>query len=114
MDNITVYRIERLLEQKQISKINFLSSLGYGKNAFSDWKRGFTKSYTKRLPEIAEFLGTTTDYLVGSTDDPSIKKDAPIQMDERKLKILEKYDQLSDENKAVVDAFIEGILLSRG
>lgn len=62
----------------------------------------------------ADILDTTAEYLLGKTDDPEQKKDAPIQMDERKLKILEKYDQLSDENKAVVDAFIEGILLSRG
>nr|WP_317284818.1 S24 family peptidase [uncultured Dysosmobacter sp.] len=47
------------MEQKQ-----FASILGTTDKTVSAWRTGRSKSYTKYLPQIAEALGTTTEYLL--------------------------------------------------
>lgn len=69
--NITLSRILALIEQQCKYENQFLSDMGYGKSIISDWKSGKSKSYLKKLPEIANYLGTTSAYLLGETDDPT-------------------------------------------
>lgn len=38
------------------------------KNTFTNWKSCRNTSYKKYLPEIAEFLGVSVDYLLGKTE----------------------------------------------
>ena len=38
--------------------------MGVSPQKVSEWKSGKAKSYTKRIPQIAEALGTTTEYLL--------------------------------------------------
>lgn len=47
------------MEQKK-----FASLVGVSPQKVSEWKSGKAKSYTKRIPQIAEALGTTTEYLL--------------------------------------------------
>nr|WP_326189898.1 S24 family peptidase [uncultured Oscillibacter sp.] len=47
------------MEQKQ-----FASILGTTDKTVSAWRTGRSKSYTKYLPQIADALGTTTEYLL--------------------------------------------------
>lgn len=54
-----------LLEKQGKKQKDLTDFLGISKNAFTDWKSGRIKSYTKHLPKIAEFLGVSTDYLLG-------------------------------------------------
>lgn len=41
-----------------------MNYLGLKKNVFSEWKAGRARSYMKYLPEIAEFLGVSVDYIL--------------------------------------------------
>lgn len=61
----TLDKICTLLEQQGKKQKDLTDFLGISKNSFTDWKSGRIKSYTKHLPKIAEFLGVSTDYLLG-------------------------------------------------
>lgn len=64
----TLYRIKQLLEQHKATQKELCDYLGLGKNTFSDWLGGRSKSYLKLLPQIAEYFGVSVDYLLGKTD----------------------------------------------
>lgn len=60
----TVERIFALVKDAQINQQTFASLIGVSEDIVSDWRCGRSKSYTRRLPRIAETLGTTTEYLL--------------------------------------------------
>ena len=60
----TVDRIFDLLNKSGLSQQDFASQIGVKKNAVSRWKTRELQSYTKYLPQIAEALDTTTEYLL--------------------------------------------------
>lgn len=59
-----------LLKQSSHTQKELTDYLGLEKSTFSSWKSGKSQSYNKYIPQIAEFLRTTPDYLLGWTDDP--------------------------------------------
>ena len=74
----TLNKISELLKERKISQSELCSFLGIKKNAYTNWKSGHTSSYKKYLPQIADYLNCSVDYLLGreessndsSTPDP--------------------------------------------
>jgi len=64
----TLGKILYLLRKNGISEMEFANKLSISRSTVTDWKRGKTKSYNKRLPKIAEILGVDTDYLIDTND----------------------------------------------
>lgn len=62
----TIDMICELLEKQNKSQKDLADHLGIGKNRITDWKAGRIHSYTKYLPQIAEYLGVSVDYLLGN------------------------------------------------
>lgn len=60
----TAERIFELLKATGMEQKKFASLVGVSPQKVSEWKSGKAKSYTKRIPQIAEALGTTTEYLL--------------------------------------------------
>lgn len=69
----TIDRILELLQEQGKKQKDLTDHLGVSKNRLTDWKAGRVKSYQKYLPQIAEYLGVSVDYLLGKTE---IKKGA--------------------------------------
>ncbi len=64
------------IKEKNISQKELCEHLNIKKHAFSDWKSGRTTSYKKYLPEIAEYLDVSINYLLGkeSEEAPKVEK----------------------------------------
>lgn len=77
MDLLT--RIFGLVDEAHMEQKQFASILGTTDKTVSAWRTGRSKSYTKYLPQIAEALGTTTEYLL--TGEGPKKKPAPAVSD---------------------------------
>lgn len=72
----TLSKISELLREKKISQKELMDHLGLKKGVFTSWKSGLTTSYTKYIPQIAEFLGVSSDYLLGiENEKQSIKEE---------------------------------------
>lgn len=65
----TLDKIQQLLKEQNKTQKDLTDFLGLSKNTFTNWKLGFTSSYTKYINKIAEFLDVSTDYLLGNTDE---------------------------------------------
>ena len=64
----TLHKISALLKEQKKTQNQLTDFLGVRKTTYSAWKSGRNTSYKKYLPEIAEFLGVSVDYLLGKTD----------------------------------------------
>lgn len=60
----TVDRIFQLVDDKYKEQRDFAIELGVTPSIVSEWRRRKSASYQKRLPQISEVLGTTTEYLL--------------------------------------------------
>ncbi|WP_312942959.1 helix-turn-helix transcriptional regulator [Oscillibacter sp.] len=65
-------RIFDLLSDLDIEQKSFAKSIGVIPQTITDWKNGKSKSYTKYIPQIAEILNTTTEYLL-TGEGPKVK-----------------------------------------
>lgn len=60
----TIDRIFQLVDQQYSEQQKFASDLGIPPSRISEWRLRKSASYNKRLPQIAEILNTTVDYLL--------------------------------------------------
>lgn len=64
----TLDRISTILHEKGLTQKALTDFLGLKKGTFTSWKSGLNESYKKYLPQIAEFLDVSVDYLLGKTE----------------------------------------------
>ena len=62
----TLTKIITLLKEQNKKQKDLMDYLGLGKSAFTGWKSGKNTSYLKHIGKIAEFLGVSADYLLGT------------------------------------------------
>lgn len=68
----TIERIIALLEEKDIVPAKMMKELGFSNGLFSQWKSGLQNPSAEKVFKIADYLGCSTDYLLGRTDVPNI------------------------------------------
>ena len=66
-------RLKQLREGKY-SQEDIASMLNVHNNTISKWENGMQEPRAKRIAELAKILGTTTAYLLGDTDNPSLEQ----------------------------------------
>lgn len=101
----TSERIFLLVSQKFEEQREFAAELGVLPSVVSAWRTKKSESYMKRLPQIAEVLGTSVEYLLSGQEKP-----APIA--ESGLDATQ-YNMLNEENRALVDQMIAKLLKSQ-
>ena len=76
-------RIFELADQKYVEQREFAAALELPPSIISEWRRRKSASFTKRLPKIAEVLGTTVEYLLtGQKEKPTVQDDGLTQMEQ--------------------------------
>lgn len=104
----TFDKILEVAKNKGITQVQLAERLGVGKQAVSEWKKGRSTAYMKRIGEIAEFLGVSVDYLVGNEERSDNEKLSfalygTSDIDEEVLEDVRKYAQIArrmrEENK---------------
>ena len=101
-------RINLLLKTKKLSQKIMLEECGLNKNTIFTMRRGSIPK-ADSLAKIADYLGCSVDYLLGKTAQLNPSGELP----EQTAKFLSLFQQLTDEQQALVIASIEGILQSR-
>ena len=83
MDDIVI----RILQQSKavgISQKDLAEKIGIRPQAITEWKIGTTTSYTKYLPQIADVLNVSIDYLMTGEKEKLISNDDGLTSDQRK------------------------------
>lgn len=105
----TAERIFDLVDAKYKEQRDFAEAIGVSASMVSQWRMGITKSYTRRLPQIAEALGTTTEYLLTGKKEP-----AGQQADGKQEEFIQLYQQLTPQEQAFFLAQLRGYVKDRG
>lgn len=72
--DMTLFERLKLLAKKQGQSINDVEEkMGYSKNTL--YRLRTTNPSAKKLQELADYFGVSTDYLLGRTDNPTLEKD---------------------------------------
>ena len=101
-------RIEDLCKERSVNMTAMCREAGVPRSNLSDLKFGRTAALaTVNLTRIAQYFDVPMDYLLGKED---IKKTADPKVDG--LRGLG-YDELTPENKAVIDSLIDTLLKSQ-
>lgn len=85
-------KISLLLKEKHISQKELCFKLGLAQQAFTNWKNGNNDSYKKYLPQIADFLGVSVDYLLGKEENPETNA---VILGEKKVRLVPVYESVS-------------------
>lgn len=108
-------RYKKICEAKGIDPCSQKAAdlLGSTRATISLWhsKNTVPKGDTVRL--IADVYGTSTDFLLGRTDDPTDWSHVdPYDMKTTYPRVAKTFLQLDDEDRTKVESFVHGLLLS--
>lgn len=104
MDTI-VDRIRALCQQKKTSITKIEEELGYANGTIGKWKLPNRKAPLEKVIEVAKRLETSTEYLLTGEE----QKEKPLAQGGEPPK----YNQLTPENRAMIDGLIEKLLKSQ-
>lgn len=77
---VILNKITELLQTSGRQQKDLCEYLGVSAKVYSQWKSGQTTSYKKYLPQIADYLGVTVDYLTGKSSIPNAIEASNIYM----------------------------------
>lgn len=82
--------ITDLLTKNNTTQSELMDYLGIHRNVFTDWKGGRNHSYSKYLPQIAEFFGVSVDYLLGTTqkEKPLVNAEGLAALEKRLISVF--------------------------
>lgn len=121
VQNVDIDRIKSRAKALGISYAFLCAQLGKGKGFFNDVRRGINHIDAYELSIIADKLHTTTDYLIGATDDPSPPAPAPADadavtpeqlasLDPATRRIFELFNSLPEDKRREALDYIEFII----
>lgn len=94
----TKTRIFELLDEKEIEQKALAAMVGVSSDTVSNWRVGKSNSYTRYLVQIAQALGTTSEYLLtGKESSPAPEGD----------ELFEKFRELTPGEREDTLAYIE-------
>lgn len=113
IDMTTVERIKKLAKERGLSLQQAAEKAGIGINSIYRWDKVTPSSNS--LEKVANILHTTTDYLLGRTDDPTIPNSNENNINSNTLTWLDldmPYggsvpDELKDYYKAMAEQYIK-------
>ena len=100
--NMVIEKIQNLLKEQGKDQKDLCQHLNLSKSTFSSWKSGVTNSYMKKLPEIAEYLGVSVEYLLGKEKSP-----AGAGLKEKHWRLITAYERAEEPIKDAVDRLLK-------
>ena len=70
---IFVERLKLLRDQKHITMVDVAETLGIRKQSIHQWETTKALPSADKLVELADVLDVSLDYLVGRSDDPTLR-----------------------------------------
>lgn len=103
-------KILKLMETNDISAYKLSKDLKISQGSISAWKKGTGNSYTKYIPELANYFNVSTDYLLGTDEKdekPPSRSNKGLTDDDIKFALFSGSDNITDEMYEEVKQFAE-------
>ena len=104
-------RIKELRELMGLKQSDFVLQLNVTQATLSNWERGVHDPDNESLKKMVEFFGTTSDYILGLSDDPR-PPDKKNSLSPEKIKLLDGigYAYYGGEDKELDEEDVDHIL----
>lgn len=84
-------RIEALRENKKLTIADLAQEVGVGTNTIWRWMHNKSQPNAIRLAKLAEVLGVSSNYILGTTDDPTPPPRTRETITEEEYRLLEAF-----------------------
>ena len=105
-----VDRIFDLADTKFDEQKKFAHAMHTPPSVISAWRTRKSTSYNKRIPQIAEVLSTSVEYLLTGEEKTSVEQ----PVNEREEAFVQLFNQLTPEQQELVLAQLKGIVDAKG
>ena len=110
-NSINMSNLKKIIKEKDYTVTKVAMEAGLSDSTIYNFIKGQRLPSLATLIELARILNTSTDYLLGLTDEPTKVDDIKIINDDANTKfMIHNISSLSKEKKEKVDAYIKGIL----
>ena len=102
--------LRKIRERQNKSQVNVAVNIGVAQEMISSYESG--KAYPKAdtLIKMAKYLETSTDYLLGLTDDPTpVRLYNKSNLSETEINLLIKYSKLAVEDQIKLAGYIDAL-----
>lgn len=102
-----------LTQEELIAQFNARYEKKYTAAAISQFEHDKRMPATESLKDFADFFGVTVDYLLGRPSTPAKPSPVPLDLTDAERAHLERYRQLTEENRKTVDTVTRNALASQ-
>lgn len=105
-------RIKELREQKKMSQMTLAVRAGCSQNTISKIEKGECDPKASLLAEMSELFGVSVDYILGLSREKftAERRSRLTRLVDISQEYVEKYEKLSEENKAVINVVVDRML----
>lgn len=102
-------KFEKIRLEKNITNYKIAKDLKLANSVFSDWKRGKSQPKYDKLKLIAEYVGTTPEYLLNETEKETSTPENEITKIRNSVeqKIIEDYRNLDENGKRQLEDYFK-------
>lgn len=98
-----VERIDSILKEKNLKRIALCEYLGLTHSALTDWNKRGTIPAADICLKIAEYLGTSVEYLVTGKE----KNLSSVELTQEEEEVLDVWEDLNDFQKNTIKTLLE-------
>lgn len=104
--NMFPERLKTLRSEAKLTQKEIADKLNISQQAYANWEKGKTLPANKNLTKLSEMLNTSTDYLLGKTD--QVKKSTFDEDLEKSLNSFHSFSgkEMSDEDREVIKQWL--------
>lgn len=95
---------------KRITQVGLSAQIGIAQETISAYESGKSMPSAEALCRLADYLGTSTDYLLERTNNPAPMDDVHTDVAEDEVEMLLNYRRLSPAQRAKATGFVLGML----
>ena len=103
-------RLKELRKEKNCTQRQLAAVLGLTPNSICEWEKGRSEPSAETIVEIARFFKTSTDYLLGVTDDFGSPVAASPLLSDEERSFLDLFRRLSRGERVQLLAFAAGLV----
>lgn len=106
MENLRIIREKRNLNQLKVAM-----NVGVSQEMISSYENGKCYPLGETLIKLAKYLDTSTDYLLGLTDDPTPARFMDVShLSEDEIELLHQFVLLAEEDKMRLKGYIDALI----
>ena len=105
-------RIIFLRDNLDMTQVKLAESIGITKMTMHKYEKNLCEPRGELIAKMADVLSTTTDFILGRTNDPSplVKDNNAEHTNKKELELISNFRKLSSANQAKVEERIESFL----